>query len=462
MTQAPPICRWPKLGPLLGLLIGMVFALVAGSVARASAVFEIAAGSPPRTLESSYFGTHMHRLRIPPQARSELLPTPWPAGLLGALRLWDSGTRWADIEPAPGRFDFGQLDHYVAQAESQSATVMLVLGSTPRWASARPTEPCPYGHGCLAEPANLDHWDRYVEAVAQRYKGRIALFELWNEPYFSDFVRDRGHPGAFFSGSADTMVELARRTRAVLDRVSPQAVLLTPGFTGSTERLELFLSKGGAYYVGGVAFHYYVATDREFVELHRQVRAAMQKHGLASLPVYNTESGFEVRAAQDSGLPPLGVPQFDERGAAAQLASSLILGAFLGVQGYYQYAWDNTRMGLLGADGQTPAAGYRAYATVRRWLSGASLLGCAPMAQGALRCRFQREGRHGSILWRPTPGPLLRIAVPRAAELVAIEDAIAGPVTGALEVQAAEVGNVPRLLWTRHPWPLSTAVERGE
>lgn len=447
--------RLPPWRAAAGLaLAGLALILVAAPVRAAAdaGVFDIPAASPPRTLGADYFGTHLHRLRVPPALHGRERQTPWPAGLVGALRLWDARTRWADVEPAPGRFEFEQLDHYVTQALAHAASVMLVLGSTPRWASARPWEPCPYGSGCLAEPSDLRDWERYVEAVAQRYKGRIAMYELWNEPYFSDFPKDRGHPGAFFSGSADTLVEMARIARAVLDRVDPEAVLLTPGFTGPTHRLELFLSRGGARYVGGVAYHYYVGTDRDFADLHRRVRAVMARHGLEGLPLYNTESGHEWLSPAAAGPPLPGVQRFDEHGMAAQLASSLVLGAFLGVQGYYQFAWDNTRMGLLQADGRGPTAGLQAYANVRRWLVGAQLGGCASIEPGLVRCRLQRGEAQVSLLWRPGARTTTAFALPAGLEVLGVEDAIAGPI--APTARTLDVGAVPLAVQTRADWAL--------
>jgi len=104
--------------------------------------FDIDPASPPRVIAPTYFGTHLHRLD---RAERGYPATPWPEGMIGALRLWDSTTRWADLEPAPGRFDFARLDGYVAQALAHGAPVLMVLGSPPRWASARPNEPGPYG-----------------------------------------------------------------------------------------------------------------------------------------------------------------------------------------------------------------------------------------------------------------------------------------------------------------------------
>ena len=28
----------------------------------------------------------------------------------------------------------------------------------------------------------MDAWDRYVEAVVKRYKGKVSMYEVWNEP----------------------------------------------------------------------------------------------------------------------------------------------------------------------------------------------------------------------------------------------------------------------------------------
>lgn len=454
MTDGPRrrTLPWRAAAALALAGLAAIPAAVPARAATDAAVFDIPVASPPRTLGSDYFGTHLHRLRVPPALHGREPQTPWPAGKVGALRLWDTRTRWADIEPAPGRFEFEQLDYYVTQALANEASVLLVLGSTPRWASARPWERCPYGSGCLAEPSDLRYWERYVEAVAHRYQGRIAMYELWNEPYFSDFPKDRGHPGAFFSGSADTLVEMARIARAVLDRVDPAAVLLTPGFTGPTHRLELFLSRGGARHVGGVAYHYYVGSDSDFVDVHRRVRAVMERHGLGGLPLYNTESGYERVSLATAGLPPLGVERLDEQAMAARLASSLVLGAFLGVQGYYQFAWDNTRMGLLQPDGRSPTAGLLAYTNVRRWLDGAQLGGCASLEQGLVRCRLQRGEAQVSVLWRPGARTTAALVLPADLEVLGVEDAIAGPITPA--ARTLDVGAVPLAVQTRVAWAL--------
>lgn len=392
--------------------------------ACASDPFDIPAAQPPRVLDAAYFGTHFHRLD---HADAVHPATRWPAGLVGSVRLWDSSTRWADIEPAPDRFDFTRLDDQVAQARAQGANVLLVLGSTPAWASARPREPGPYGPGCAAEPSDLALWDRYVRTVVQRYKGRIAQYELWNEPYFSDLPQDRGQPSAFFTGSVATLVELARRARAVIAAEDPQARLLTPGFVGSPNRLELFLAGGAGRYVDAVAYHFYADDDEGFVKLYRGVRAVMARHGLADMALVNSESGFAISGAEDQ--PEVaGQPRIDRRKAAALLARSMILGAFLGVDRFYQYAWDNDRMGMLLPDGRTATDSLRAHAAVRRWLLDTTLLGCRSIAAHAVRCDGARSGERVFIAWKTIVGAPERVVLPDGFTAVAVDSVMHGRV----------------------------------
>jgi hypothetical protein len=434
-----------RLGSRAALALAALTALSAPM--RAPDPFAVAPADPPRVLAAGYFGTHFHRLGV---ARGRWPATDWPGDQVGALRLWDSTTRWADLEPEPGRFDFARLDASVAAARAHGADVLLVLGSPPRWASARPDEPGPYGPGSAAEPRDPALWDRYVEAVVRRCKGRVEQYELWNEPYFSDFPADRGQPGAFFTGSAATMVELARRTRAVLQAEDPQARLLTPGFVGAPHRLERFLDAGGGAYVDAVAYHFYADDDEGFAALVRAVRAAMDRRGLRGRPLIDTESGFAIRgvegqpAADDGGT-------IDRRRAAALLARTMVLGAWLGLERFYQYAWDNGRMGMLGPDGRTPTDSLAAWTAVRRWLTGTTLLGCASVDVQVVRCEGRRDGRGLVVAWRRAAGSPATLQLPEGLEAAAV-DGVDPPAASSAPAGLREIAlpadGMPVAVWT--------------
>lgn len=373
--------------------------------------FDIPASTPPRQIGAEYFGTHFHRL-LP--ARGQNAFTEWPTATIGTIRLWDSYTRWADIEPRPGEFDFSRMDLYVAAAQARGASVMYVFGSPAPWASARPQEPGPYGPGSAAEPAEMAAWDRYVAAVVRRYKGRITHYELWNEPGFSDRAHDMQHVGKiFFSGSVAKLVELGQRARAVLDREDPQAKLISPGFDGDTARVSMYLAAGGGAFIDAMAYHFYVHSDAEFLDRRAVVRAAQARYGVGELPLFNTEAGFRSTGAT--------APE-----GAMLLARTMILGAFTGIERYYHYAWDNERLGMAGTAGGPAESRHReAFESVQRWLLGSTLLGCRRGQQQILVCEAQRKGQRIRIMWRPD-GPPTSLWQPVGNEnIVAAERAVA-------------------------------------
>ena len=113
---------------------------------------------------------------------------PWPAVGFGTLRLWDDlqGTTWAELEPAKGVWNWALLDNFVEAAEEHGVSdILLTLGQTPGWASSSPDTASGLfvlSAGAPAPPADIQDWRDYVTAVAQRYKGRIRYYEIWNEP----------------------------------------------------------------------------------------------------------------------------------------------------------------------------------------------------------------------------------------------------------------------------------------
>ena len=338
---------------------------------------------------ASYFGTHFHRLVLNLGERN--LRTNWPTSKIGAIRLWDSGTLWSEIATQPGQWKYDRIDEYVAQATIHNSTVLYTLGGTPRWASARPDEKCSYGFGCAAEPVRMAHWEEYVRRVAQRYRGRINAYELWNEPNFSDIKRDHGQPG-FYTGSIAQMVEMARVARKVLDENDPDAVLSTPGFVNGSDRLELFLEAGGKNYIQAIAYHFYSSDAEKFAHQLVEVRAVMKRQGVENLPLWNTETGVEVPGAliNNSSL------------SAARLAQFLILGAASGLEHFYHYAWDNPHSGMLSSYGESlpSLAGYE---KVESWLIGAKMHGCEKILHQGVLCKGDRAGAKFLIAWSETP-----------------------------------------------------------
>lgn len=173
----------------------------------------------------------------------------WPSKLnFGLVRLWDTGTTWADLEPQSGTWNWTRLDSYVNAAVKSHDAITLTLGQTPQWASADPSVSSPYGDGASAPPTNISDWDAYIRAVATRYKGEITYWEIWNE---TDATSS-------FNGTPQEMPTLTQSAYQVLKAVDPSKVVVSPSFT--TNGLVFtcqFLNDGGGQYVNVMAVHLY-------------------------------------------------------------------------------------------------------------------------------------------------------------------------------------------------------------
>ncbi|WP_153115698.1 glycoside hydrolase family protein [Rhodocyclus tenuis] len=368
---------------------------LSGMLAGAFALFLAASSSADESSRDPYFGLHMHRADS---------GTAWPKAAFGAWRLWDAGVAWPDLQPAPGQWDFTRLDRYVAFGQRFGVDILLPLGLSPAWASARPAEKSSYRPGWAAEPADIENWRLYVRTLAERYRGRIRHYEVWNE------MNDKG----FYTGSVDKMVELTCEAHRILHEVSPDNRLISPSLIGAgsePEQFENFLRKGGKACVDVIGYHFYVPhrEPEEIVPLIGRVRAAMVRQGLSSLPLWNTESGWWLEngdgTLQAGADPRWRRVRLDE--GAAVVARSLILGRAAGLERFYWYAWDNYILGLTEVStGALKPAGV-AYGTLIRWLSfatpkcketrGTWVCALPPVGGHTRRIVWQADGRSASF-----------------------------------------------------------------
>jgi hypothetical protein len=340
--------------------------------------------SPPSVaVPAALFGMHIHYMVSNGTDRL----TPWPSVPVPEWRLWDARVTWPDLEPTKDGWRFEDLDRSVALAEAHHAGVLLTLGLTPRWASARPEEPSGYAPGAAAEPQDLEDWRTYVRTVVMRYQGRIQAYEIWNEP----------NAKKFWTGNIDQLIALTREAAIIIHCIDPQAVVVSPpatGFTGSKWLLE-FLSKGGSQYVDVIAYHFYLTPKppEAMLQLIDAVKQVMIESGVQSKPLWDTETAW---------LPPA---QFEppELGAAYLARSYIVLWAD-GVERFYWYAWDNHTSVTLQTtenDSETLTPAGQAYGTIQDWLVGARMDWCRKDIEQTWQCQLNRDGRLEWIVWHP-------------------------------------------------------------
>ena len=389
------------------------------------------ASSQTRTIPSSFFGMHVDA------------PRNWPNVPIGALGKV-AGLTWRSMEPERGVYNWGGLDGAVAAAQRHGVEVMYTFDATPQWASSRPNQKCFAGNiGCNALPRDLRDWEDFVRAVATRYKGKISVYEIWNEPNTKNE----------WAGSYKDMIQLAQAAYRTIKLISPNAGILTPapsihgyqplGLTSAVQHKWLgeYLKAGGSAFADGGSFHAYVMQDdcrdskldclgTPFVAQVRRIRSAMDDNGMQGMPIYVTEGGW----GKDTELP-------DPDDQAAYIARWYILLASEGIQRAYWYEWDNANWGTLWdkTAGIHPAG--LAYKQVYDWLVGASLGECSSGADGTWTCPLTRPGGYrGEIVWNS------RISSYRPAREYSQYRDLSGRIT---HVQGPiQIGNKPILLET--------------
>jgi len=353
--------------------------------------------------------------------------TPWPDVPINQWRLWDAYVAWPNLEPAKGQWRFATLDRYVSLAAEHHVGLLLPLGLSPGWASARPLEKSTYQPGAAAEPRSIEDWRAYVGTVVRRYKGRIQAYEIWNEPNLKQF----------YSGTVDQMILLTREASRIIREIDPNALIVSPSATQDrgVSWLAEFLLKGGGAFVDVIGFHLYVAPQppEATFNLVTSVRQTMAQNGSGEKPIWNTEAGWFLPKP------------FPEELAAAYVLRECIVNWAAGVQRLYWYAWDNhgwVSLETTEHDSRTLTSAGQAYIVAFRWLFGARILSCKSDGQQRWICELDRDGHRQRILWSVAGRTPYRVPLQWHVE----RRELASGATDSLNSPDIELGPEPMLL----------------
>jgi hypothetical protein len=250
---------------------------------------------------------------------------------------------WEDIEiDAKGDFTdrrnldtvgaisaWDKYDNIVDLADQYHLQIIARLSAPPRW--SQPEGVTNY----MTPPANFQDFVDYAVAVAQRYQGRIAYYQVWNEPNLYPEWGDQ-------TVNAEAYTDLLCRTYSALKAVDPNIVVIT-GALGPTIDLSgvnaydlLYLQR--MYQAGaGACFDILSVqgyglwsgpTDQRLRQVtinyqrHLWIRDMMVKNGDAHKPIWISEAGWNP-VPNDPGIANLdryGRVTMDEAAAWAPLA----------------------------------------------------------------------------------------------------------------------------------------------
>ncbi len=307
---------------------------------------------------------------------------PWPPQPVGTLRLWDAGVSWNFLEPQRGIWDFSTLDAWVAAATAHGVRdIILTLGQSPAWASARPGDVNYNGAGAPAEPRAIVDWTQYVSKVAQRYRGKIRYYEIWNEP----------NDSTFYTGSVAKLVQLTKAASMALKAVdSGNTVITAPPYT--TGYLQQYLAAGSGAAADVIGYHNYSTPPEISVAALANARWVMASLGITK-PLWDTE-GASGDATTPKGLAP------------AYLARKFLIDLAYGARRLDWYSWGPASPFCVATAQNTPSrtqtgAGL-AFGTLQSWLIGATISAVGRDASGTWRMSLTLPGGAPAvIIWNP-------------------------------------------------------------
>ena len=186
---------------------------------------------------------------------------------------------WRLCQPTPDSpLDFSRYDRVFESAEAEGIEPLPILNWAPRWA--------------VPVTEHIEEWRAYVRAAAERYRGRVAAWEVWNEP---------NHRAHYPHGDAKAYLEMLRAAREEIKAADPEAIVCCGGLAGADSAFLEALYEAGAKGLFDVfAVHPYCAPQPPEYFLDEalgRMRGIMARHGDAATPIWITEMGWSTYKA---------------------------------------------------------------------------------------------------------------------------------------------------------------------
>ena len=381
-----------------------------GAIAAGLSLGQTGAEAAGRAVPSKLFGMDVQ----------QLASSPVNTGA-EALRLWDVGVSWRELQPTPGAIRWAKLDAAVANAQASGATdITYVLGSTPRWAATRSARGEVYGPGSASYPKKDEYYLSFARQVAQRYQGRITSYQVWNEADLPDF----------YNGSPDRLAALTAKTYKLIKSIDRGAAV---GSAGLVPRPGRFGSDSFElrYYAGLKARHWPV--DAFVLSMYperqdpgrRATYLAIARRALGQLRAPRREI-WESEANYFSGG-----RAFAMGGQPRLVARTYIDSVGLGISRSYWYSWE-TQLRVLGVRMTTPngqpTAAAVAYRVVKSWMAGHTWLGCRNGRARVSSCGMLAGGARSTILF--TQRGNRTVGLPAGTSAVCALDGSCRPASG--------------------------------
>jgi hypothetical protein len=194
---------------------------------------------------------------------------------------------WRSAEPFAGTYQYlDKLDAIVDGAAARKIQLIISILETPGWANG--------GADAWTPPTRVDDYARFAGRLAERYRGRILGWEIWNEPDLPDYWRPKP--------SAPAYAALLLAASAAIRSADPAAKVVAAGATfGNFAFMQGLYDAGARGSFDAMAVHPYTLTrapddtsDRahSLVAILDDAHQVMTASGDGDVPIWITELGW--------------------------------------------------------------------------------------------------------------------------------------------------------------------------
>lgn len=184
---------------------------------------------------------------------------------------------WEKCEKRKGKYDFAWLDTIVDGVLEEGVHPWMCLCYGNKLYSGDSN----LGACFPAEGEAMDAWLRYVKAVVKRYKGKVTMYEIWNEP-----DRDE-HPelyGVLFARTAKAIREVDSQVKiAAFGAISPEHIYIM-------KAMETIAQENAVKYIDYVTYHAYWPTPERISPYVVKLQQGMQSYS-SSIKLLQGECG---------------------------------------------------------------------------------------------------------------------------------------------------------------------------
>jgi len=137
---------------------------------------------------------------------------------------------WRNIEKIKkNEFQWHEPDLMIDMINKSGLGIVARLDNQPDWARRDKIFPA------SGPPDNIEDWKDFIQEFAERYKGKVQVYEIWNEPNIS---REWGN----MKPDAKAYTEMLKVSYTEIKKIDPNAIVVSAGLSPTTEQSDRAIS----------------------------------------------------------------------------------------------------------------------------------------------------------------------------------------------------------------------------